>query len=180
MDEHNRRQTGCSQGSGTVAPSATAFVTTCFGFHLAPKRVDGGKSVRVIAIAYFVSHSLSSHLDLFSYLPFSSHLIVSDHLPAHPPIVPYRIMPFNRFPSISRCLLLHWTAHSGVTVDFFAASCPAITVHHGHRKHCLVRRNATPIFRFPFCHYLVSTGRSELRWRAQLEIAAGIAIVEDW
>ena len=115
-------------------PAATAFVTTCFGFHLVPKSVDGGKSVRVIAIAHFVSHSLSSHLELFSYLPFSSHLIVSDHLSAHPPIVPYRIMPFNRFPSISRCLLLHWTAHFGVTVDFFAASCPAITVHHGHRK----------------------------------------------
>ena len=73
-------------------PSATAFVTTCFGFHLAPKSVDGGKSVRVIAIAYFVSHSLSSHLDLFSYLAFSSHLIVSDHVSAHPPIVPYRAL----------------------------------------------------------------------------------------
>ena len=49
-------------------------------FHPVPKSVDGGKSVRVTAIAHFVSHSLSSHL------------IVSDHLSAHPPIVPYRAL----------------------------------------------------------------------------------------
>ena len=48
---------------------ATAFVTTppCFRFHPSPESVNGSKSIRIKAIAHFVSLSLSSHLTLFSH-----------------------------------------------------------------------------------------------------------------
>jgi hypothetical protein len=61
-------------GSGTVVPSATAFVTTppCFRFHPVPESVVASKSVRVKAIAHLVSHSLPTHLTLFSYLAYRS------------------------------------------------------------------------------------------------------------
>ena len=80
--------------SGTVVPSATAFVTTspCFRCRPVPEIVDGSKSVRVKAIAHLFSLSLSIHLTLFSYLAHSSRLIFSDHLSAHPPIIPYRAL----------------------------------------------------------------------------------------
>ena len=89
-----RGRNGYPTGSGTVVPSATAFVTIppCFGFFLVLESVDGSKSVRVKAIAHFFSHFLSSHVTLCSYLALSSHLILSDRVSAHPHIVPYRAL----------------------------------------------------------------------------------------